>query len=131
VEQSLRGEAFRGVTTPRLDVQSAVKNRRRTGCRSPLSAPVGPQTRTAFPVERAAPARFGPGQGGHPAGIYRAQAQSAPQLQVSPHEHPARRAGVAAWQPQVQVDPAHDVHEQVFGVVGLVLVDMSSSFEGG
>ncbi len=52
-----------------------------------------------------------------------------PQLQVSPQPHPARRALFVAWQPQVQVAPAHDAHEQAFGVA--VLFDMISSCEGG
>ena len=60
---------------------------------------------------------------------YRRQAQSAPQLQVSPQRHPARRLLDSAWQPQVQVAPAHDAHEHVFGVG--VLFDITSSFESG
>jgi hypothetical protein len=48
-------------------------------------------------------------------------------LQVPLQRHPARRSLGVAWQPQVQVAPAQDAHEQAFGVV--VLFDMTSSFE--
>lgn len=50
-------------------------------------------------------------------------------MQVSPQRHPARRAVCVAWQPQVQVAPAQDAHEQAFEVV--VVFDMTSSFEDG
>jgi hypothetical protein len=36
---------------------------------------------------------------------------------------------VVFWQPQAQAAPAQDVHEQAFD--GVVLFDMTSSFEGG
>jgi len=63
---------------------------------------------------------------------YRGQVQSGPQLHVSPHRHPARRSSFAAWQPQVQVAPGQDAHEQAFEVVVLlVLFGMTGSFEGG
>jgi len=54
--------------------------------------------------------------------------QSGPQAQVAPQRHPARRSFCAAWQPQVQVVPAHDLHSQAFGVVVFFI---TSSFEGG
>jgi hypothetical protein len=55
--------------------------------------------------------------------------QSGPQAQLSPQRQPARRTLWVVWQPQVQVAPAQDWHEQTFGV--LVVFDMTGSFEGG
>jgi hypothetical protein len=54
--------------------------------------------------------------------------QSGPQAQIPPQRHPERRSFCAAWQPQVQVAPAHDSQAQAFGVVVFFI---TSSLEGG
>jgi len=55
--------------------------------------------------------------------------QSRPQAQAWPQRHPIRGSFCEVWQPQVQVAPVQNAHEQAFEVA--VLVFMTSSFEGG
>jgi hypothetical protein len=57
------------------------------------------------------------------------QAQFGPHVQDAPQRHPARRVFRVSWQPQVQVAPAQESHEQVFGVG--VLFAITGSFESG
>ena len=54
-------------------------------------------------------------------GGYRAQLQSAPQAQRSPHRHPGRRSFCPFWQPHVQMAPGQDLHAQALRVVVFVM----------